>query len=119
MDGRLKPTSTMSPRRSTVIVTAAPSGTSVSVVDGCGCGSADGAWPCTCAVAATARSAVPLSSARRPTLFGDVSCMVSSKDSLPLQHPQTDQAEEDAACADQGDRFAEDQRAQREQQHGD
>src|SRR5437667_397642 len=56
MNGRLRPTSTMSPRRSTVTVTDEPSGASASVVTG----SAGGAWPCPRAVAATANSAVPM-----------------------------------------------------------
>src|SRR6266849_8882896 len=71
MNGRLRPTSTMSPRRSTVTVTDGPGGTSASVVTG----SAGGGCPCARAVAAIANMAVPLMSARRPTAFGDVFCM--------------------------------------------
>src|SRR5258708_40043134 len=67
MNGRLRPTSTMSPRRSAVIVTDEPSGISINFVSGGGAG----AWPCARAVAASANMAVPLSSARRPTTFGD------------------------------------------------
>src|SRR5258708_5572366 len=71
MNGRLRPTSTMSPRRSTVIVTDEPSGTFVNVVTG----SAGAVWFCARAVAATANIAVPLMSARRPTTFGDPFCI--------------------------------------------
>src|SRR5262249_131916 len=52
---------------STVTVTDGPSGTSASVVGG----SAGGGWSCARAVAATASMAVPLISARRPTVLGD------------------------------------------------
>src|SRR4030095_14914016 len=72
MKGRLRPTSTMSPRRSTVTVTDGPSGTSASVV---AC-SAGGGCPCARAVAATASMAVPLISARRPTTLGDMFCIM-------------------------------------------
>src|SRR5205814_8343819 len=68
---RLRPTRTMSPRRSTVTVNDGPSGTSASVV----AGSDGGGWPCARAVAATASMAVPLMSARRPTTLGDVFCI--------------------------------------------
>ena len=93
MNGRLRPTSTMSPRRSTVIVTDGPSGASASVVTG----SAGGVWPCARAVAATASIAVPLSSARRPTILGDVFCMgvlgcvsiITNHGAQPLRHART------------------------------
>src|SRR5471032_1112358 len=71
MNVRLRPTSTISPRRSTVIVTDGPGGTSTTVVTG----SAAGACPCARAVAATANMAVALISARRPTTLGDVFCI--------------------------------------------
>src|SRR5690349_18242432 len=72
MNGRLRPTSTISPRRSTVTVTDGPSGTSPSVV---AC-SAGGGCPCARAVAATASMAVPLISERRPNILGDVFCIM-------------------------------------------
>ena len=70
MNGRLRPMSAISPRRSTVTVAEELSGTSASVV----AGSAGGVWLCARAAAATAVSAAPVIRARRPT-FEDVFCM--------------------------------------------
>jgi hypothetical protein len=69
----------MSPRRSTVTVTDGPSGTSSSLVaasDGGGC-------PWARVVAERASMAVPLISARRPTVFEAVLCMGILEGDIP------------------------------------